>query len=52
MRLHRSRGSLFREFLVLTSDVSGTVVKNLPAKRPGFDPWVGKIPRRRNGNPL
>jgi len=33
------------------------VVKNLPAdagrcKRCGFDPWVGKIPWRRHGNPL
>ena len=25
------------------------MVKNMPAKRiPGFDPWVGKIPWRRN----
>ena len=29
------------------------MVKNLPAvQRPGFDPWVRKIPWRRNGNPL
>ena len=29
------------------------LVKNLPAmRRPGFDPWVGKIPWRRKGNPL
>ena len=33
------------------------MVKNLPAnvgdaKRHGFDPWVGKIPRERNGGPL
>ena len=31
------------------------VVKNLPAKagdiRPGFDPWVGKIPWRRAWQP-
>ena len=24
----------------------------LQCKRPGFHPWVGKIPWRRNGNPL
>ena len=36
----------------------GTVVKNLPAnagdtreKRPGFDPWVGKIPWSRKWLP-
>ena len=29
------------------------MVKNLPAvPRPGFDPWVKKIPWRRNDNPL
>ena len=33
------------------------MVKNLPAmqetcKRPGFDPWVGKIPQHGNGYPL
>ena len=29
------------------------MVKNLPTcGRPGFNPWVGKIPWRRNGNPL
>ena len=28
------------------------MVKNLSARRPGFNPWIGKIPRRRNGNPL
>jgi len=29
------------------------MVKNLPAvQRPGFDPWVRKIPWRRNDNPL
>ena len=33
------------------------MVKNLPAmqetcKRPGFDPWVGKIPQDGNGYPL
>ena len=33
------------------------VVKNLPAnagdsKRPGFDPWVGKIPWRRAWQPI
>ena len=32
------------------------VVKNLPVnvgdKRQGLDPWVGKIPWRRHGNPL
>ena len=28
-------------------------IKNLPqCRRPGFDPWVGKIPWKRNGNPL
>ena len=28
------------------------LVKNLPAMhRPGFDPWVGKIPRRRGSLP-
>ena len=31
----------------------GSVVKNLlQCGRPGFDPWVGKIPWRRHGNPL
>ena len=24
----------------------------LQCRRPGFDPWVGKMPWRRNGNPL
>ena len=29
------------------------MVKNLPAmQRPGFNPWVGKIPWRRNSYPL
>ena len=29
------------------------MVKNLPAmQKPRFDLWVGKIPWRRNGNPL
>ena len=28
------------------------LVKNLPAmQRPGFDPWLGKIPRRRESLP-
>ena len=28
-------------------------IKNLPqCRRPGFDPWVGKIPWKMNGNPL
>ena len=28
------------------------MVKNLPQyRRPGFDPWVGKIPRRREWQP-
>ena len=26
-------------------------LKCLPAKRPGFDPWVGKIPWRRKWQP-
>ena len=31
----------------------GVLVKNLPEKwRPGFDPWVGKIPGGGHGNPL
>ena len=29
-----------------------SVVKNLPSRRLKSNPWVGKIPRRRNGNPL
>ena len=29
----------------------GLVVKNLPAKRCRFDPWVRKIPWRRKGQP-
>ena len=29
------------------------MVKNLPAmQRPGFDPWVGKIPWRRKWQPI
>ena len=29
------------------------MVKNLPAiRRPGFDPWIGKIPRRRAWQPV
>ena len=29
------------------------MVKNLPAcRRPGFDPWVRKIPGEGNGNPF
>ena len=29
------------------------MVKNLPpSRRHGFDPWVGKIPWKGNGNPL
>ena len=36
---------------------SGSVVTNLPAnarehRKLGFDPWVGKVPWKRNGNPL
>ena len=27
------------------------VVKKMPATAGGFDPWVGKIPWRRHGNP-
>ena len=27
------------------------IVKNLPAMRPGFDGWVGKIPGRREWQP-
>ena len=31
----------------------GSVVRNLPAVQGGgFNPWVGKIPWRRNGSPL
>ena len=29
----------------------GSVVKNLPARRQGFDPWVRKIPWRRKWQP-
>ena len=29
----------------------GSVVKNLPARRPRFDPWVVKIPWRRAWQP-
>ena len=29
----------------------GSVVKNLPARRQGFDPWVRKIPWRRRWQP-
>jgi len=28
------------------------MVKRLQCGRPGFDPWVGKIPGEGNGNPL
>ena len=28
------------------------MIKNLPAGRPGFDPWIGKIPGGEHGNPL
>ena len=28
------------------------MVKNLPARRPGFDPWVRKIPWRRERLPM
>ena len=53
----------YRDVLhLLMGQLGGTsqvtlVVKNLPAnagrhKRPGFDPWVGKIPWRRACNPL
>ena len=28
------------------------MLKNLPAGRPGFDPWVGKIPWRREWQPI
>ena len=30
----------------------GSVVKNLPARRQGFDPWVRKIPWRRKWLPI
>ena len=29
-----------------------TVVKNLPANAEDSDPWVGKIPWSKNGNPF
>ena len=39
-------------FLVRVSLMAQTV-KNLPAmRRPGFGPWVGKIPGEGNGKPL
>ena len=30
----------------------GSEVKASACRRPGFDPWVGKIPWRRKWNPL
>ena len=43
--------------MMLEDFLGGSVVKNLPAMqetcgRQGFGPWIGKIPWRRNGNPL
>ena len=46
-----------REFGNIRASLVAQMVKNLPAmqetcKRPGFDPWVGKIPQHGNGYPL
>ena len=37
--------------MVLRASLVTQMVKNSPG-RPGFDPWVGKIPGREHGNPL
>ena len=43
---------LFQIYIYMTF-LRAQMVKNLPAMgRYGFDSWVGKIPWRRNGNPL
>ena len=40
------------EFCLLWCSLVAQMVKNLPAvRRPGFDPWVGKIPWRRKWQP-
>ena len=43
----RQHASLYRQVLV------AQMVKNLPAnaRKPGFNPWVGKIPWRRDWQP-
>ena len=33
--------------MIMTLVPGGSKVKNLPARRPGLDPWVRKIPWRR-----
>ena len=38
-------------FLSSRASLVTQIVKNLPARRPGFNPWVGKIPWRRKWQP-
>ena len=38
-------------FTVYWASLVAQLVKNLPAMLPGFDPWVGKIPWRRERLP-
>ena len=39
--------------LIISASLVAQMVKNLPAiRRPGFNPWDGKIPWRRIGYPL
>ena len=39
-------------FIYTWTSLIAQLVKNLQWGRPGFDPWVGKIPGGGHGNPL
>ena len=39
-------------FIYTGTSLIAQLVKNLQWGRPGFDPWVGKIPGGGHGNPL
>ena len=53
---HAGKGSLLSQFYFISyfeGSLMAQVVRNLPAcRRPGFDPWVRKIPWKRNSYPL
>ena len=43
---------VYHNVIIIEVNLVAQLVKNLPAmRRPGFDPWIGKIPWRRERQP-